>query len=134
VFTPSGKRCFSSLLVFFLIFIPAAESIVSAEQTDMNAVLGEWARYDGDYTLRVRNVRFDGSAEVAYFNPGEINVQESNVSMQKGLVRLFVKLQDSGYPGSTYTLYYYAEKDALAGFYYQATMDQTFEVVFFRKE
>jgi hypothetical protein len=37
------------------------------------------------------------------------------------------------YPGSTYELYYYAEKDALAGFYYQAAMRQIFEVVFFRK-
>jgi hypothetical protein len=37
---------------------------------------------------------------------------------------------DQGYPGSTYTLYYYAEKDALAGFYYQAHLKQTFEVVF----
>jgi hypothetical protein len=47
---------------------------------------------------------------------------------------LFIKLQDEGYPGSIYTLYYYAEKDALAGFYYQAAMQQTFEVVFIRKK
>jgi hypothetical protein len=42
-------------------------------------------------------------------------------------------MQDKGYTGSTYTLYYYAEKDALAGFYYQAAMDQTFKVAVFRK-
>jgi hypothetical protein len=54
--------------------------------------------------------------------------------MWKGLIKLFIKLQDKGYQGSTYTLYYYAEKDALAGFYYQANMDQTFEVVFLRKK
>jgi len=44
-----------------------------------------------------------------------INVTEANVSEWKGLVRLFIKLDDEGYPGSTYTLYYYGEKDALAG-------------------
>ena len=50
------------------------------------------------------------------------------------MVKLFVKLQDKGYPGSTYTLYYFEEKDALAGFYFQATMGQTYEVVFTRKK
>jgi len=49
-------------------------------------------------------------------------------------LKLFIKLQDKGYPASTYTLYYYAEKDALAGFYYQAAIGQTFKVVFFRKK
>jgi hypothetical protein len=44
-----------------------------------------------------------------------------------------VKLEDKGYPGSTYTLYYYAEKDALVGYYYQAAMNKTFKVIFLRK-
>jgi hypothetical protein len=48
----------------------------------------------------------------------------------EGREKAFFKLMDQGYPGSTYTLYYYAEKDALAGFYYQAHLKQTFEVVF----
>ena len=32
------------------------------------------------------------------------------------------------------SIYYHAEKDALAGFYYQAKIKQTFEVVFIRKK
>jgi len=76
----------------------------------------------------------DGQTDVKYFNPDEINIAEANVSLWKGLVKLFIKLQDEGYPGSTYTLYYYEDKDALAGFYYQAVLDQTFEVVFLRKK
>jgi hypothetical protein len=31
------------------------------------------------------------------------------------------------------TKYYYAGKDALAGFHYQAAIEKTFEVVFLRK-
>ncbi len=116
-----------------MIFIPAAKTATSAAQPEFNVIIGEWVRYDGDYTIRVRDVKSDGSSDVGYSNPGEIHVAESSVSVQKGLVKLFVKLQDRGYPGSTYELYYYAEKDALAGFYYQAAMGQTFEVVFFRK-
>jgi hypothetical protein len=52
----------------------------------------------------------------------------------KGFVKLFIKLQDKGYPGSTYNLYYYPKKDVLAGFYYQAAIGQTFEVIFLRKK
>jgi hypothetical protein len=68
-----------------------------------DVIVGEWARTDG------------------------------NVSIQEGLIKLFVKLKDKGYPGSTYTLYYYAEKDALVGHYYQAAMNRTFKVIFLRK-
>jgi hypothetical protein len=116
-----------------MFFISAIKTAISAEQHDFNVIIGKWARSDGNYTLRVQGINSDGSVDVGYFNPGEIHVEESSVSEHEGLVKLFVKLQDRGYPGSTYTLYYYAEKDSLAGFYYQATMGQTFEVVFFRK-
>ena len=54
-------------------------------------------------------------------------------SKWNGLVRLFVKSQDHVYPGSTYTLFYHMEKDALIGFYDQVEIGQTFEVVFLRK-
>lgn len=127
------KISFLVILLASMIFIPAAKTATSAAQPEFNVIIGEWVRYDGDYTIRVRGVKSDGSVDVGYFNPGEIHVAESSVSVQKGLVKLFVKLQDRGYPGSTYELYYYAEKDALAGFYYQAAMRQTFEVIFFRK-
>lgn len=127
------KISFLVILLASMIFIPAAKTATSAAQPEFNVIIGEWVRYDGDYTIRVRGVKSDGSVDVGYFNPGEIHVAESSVSVQKGLVKLFVKLQDRGYPGSTYELYHYAEKDALAGFYYQAAMRQTFEVIFFRK-
>jgi len=34
----------------------------------------------------------------------------------------------------TYTLFYYHEKDALAGVYYQAAVGRTYDVVFVRKK
>jgi hypothetical protein len=127
------KKYFWAILLACIVLIPAAKTAISAEQNEFSVIVGEWTRYDGDYTLRVRGVKSDGSADVGYFNPGEIHIEKSSVSEHKGLLKLFVKLQDKGYPGSTYTLYYYAEKDSLAGFYYQAAMGQTFEVIFFRK-
>lgn len=41
-----------------------------------------------------------------------------------------VELRDTGYPGSTYTLLYDPDKDALLGLYYQAVQRRNFEVVF----
>jgi hypothetical protein len=100
---------------------------------NFDVITGEWARTDGNYTIFVRDIKTDGSADVGYFNPSKIHVAESNVSIQEGLIKLFVKSKDKGYPGSTYTLYYYAEKDALVGYYYQAAMNGTFKVIFLRK-
>ena len=111
-----------------------AETGGSAEKSDFNVMIGEWIRPDGGYIIHVRAVNQDGSVNAGYYNPNEINIVEANVSKWKGLVKLYIKLQDRGYPGSTYTFYYYAEKDALAGFYYQAAIGQTFEVVFLRKK
>jgi len=121
------------IILAWAVFFQDAETAVSAEKPDFKVIIGEWVRPDGGYIVRVRNVNPDGSIDAGYFNPGKINIAEANVSLWKGLVKLFIKLQDKGYPGSTYTLYYYPEKDALAGFYYQAAMGQTYKAVFFRK-
>ena len=125
------------LLTFLLtcsLHVLAANTVCSAEQPDLKKIVGEWVRPDGGYIIRIQDIKPDGSVDVGYFNPGKINIAEANVSEWKGLTKLFIKLQDKGYPGSTYTLYYYAEKDALAGFYYQAAINETFEVFFIRKK
>ncbi len=94
---------------------------------------GEWLRTDGNYRIRVNTIGEDNKVSVEYFNPKSIHIAEAAVSTQKGLLKLDIKFQDTGYEGSTYKLYYYAEKDALAGFYYQAVLDRTYKVIFFRK-
>jgi len=117
----------------FCILTGVLSSTSFGQQQQFNNILGKWVRMDGGYVIKVNDILPDGTVETTYFNPASIHVSESRVSMWKGLVKLFVKLQDQRYPGSTYTLFYYTEKDALAGFYYQAELEQTFEVVFLRK-
>jgi hypothetical protein len=131
---PTVPRLGLTSLVMGVILFIVAMSTVAARGQDFNVLNGDWVRSDGGYSIQVRNVNQDGSVAVAYFNPNRIHVSESSVSLWKGMVKLFVKLQDKGYPGSTYTLYYFEAKDALAGFYHQAEMGQTFEVVFNRKK
>ena len=123
-----------TVAAFCLVLMHMAGNAALAKPFDFSVIAGEWARIDGSYTLRVENVMSDGAAEVSYFNPGRIHVAESRVSTQEGRIKLFVKLQDKGYPGCTYTLFYYHEQDALAGVYHQAATGRTYDVVFVRKK
>ena len=133
---------FGLLLLLVLVFSynasrPACagegESTEHASRTDYTIIGGEWLRTDGNYIIRARDTHDDGQVTVEYFNPNPIHVAHAKISTQQGLIKLFIKFQDKGYEGSTYTLYYYAEKDALVGFYHQAVMERTFEVIFLRK-
>ena len=126
------------VLLFFLLacslHLFETYAVRAAEGFDFKVLVGEWVRPDGGYTIRLKEIKSNGSIDISYFNPKKVNIAEANVSEWKGMGKLFIKLQDVGYPGSTYTLYYYAEKDALAGFYLQAILQKTFEVVFIRKQ
>ena len=102
-------------------------------KTDYGVIAGEWQRTDGNYLIRISDVSADSQATVKYFNPRSIHVAEAAISTEKELIKLFIRFQDKDYEGSTYKLYYYAEKDALVGFYYQAVMDKTYQVIFLRK-
>ena len=122
--------------VFFLNVTLSASADKGASPAtghDYAVIGGEWQRTDGGYLIKISDVQPDGRATVEYFNPSPIHVAQATISMQKELIKLFIKFQDKGYEGSTYTLFYYAEKDALVGFYYQAVMDKTFKVIFVRK-
>jgi hypothetical protein len=121
-------------ILLLLLAIPAIAGESLPDPAIQEKFIGRWVRSDGGYVIHVREVKPDGSVVAGYFNPKSINVSEANVSVWKGFNQLYIKLEDKGYPGSTYKLYYYAEKDQLAGFYYQAVDKETFEVLFIRKK
>ena len=93
---------------------------------------GKWLRADGGYVLELADVGFGGTITASYRNPNPINVSQAAWRLEEGLVIVFVELQDVNYPGSTYTLAYFPDRDALAGYYYQAAQNQSYEVVFER--
>jgi hypothetical protein len=93
---------------------------------------GRWLRPDGGYVVDIRGVEPSGKMDAAYFNPGPIHVAKAEASQEGGVTKLFVELRDVNYPGSTYTLAYEAASDRLTGIYYQAALQQRFEVVFVR--
>jgi len=116
-----------------IIIIVFSISQAFADISEFEQIKGDWIRTDGGYIIQVKDIKPDQSVIAKYLNPRNINISEARISTWKGLTKLVIKLQDDGYPGSTYTLYYYGEKDALVGFYYQAEQKKTYEVIFMRQ-
>ncbi len=97
-----------------------------------NAVVGKWSRLDGDYLLEFRGVGADGQIDAGYFNPDPIKVSKAVAVKEGSEIKVFVELRDVNYPGCTYSLAYSSSSDQLVGTYFQAAIQQTFDVVFSR--
>jgi len=119
---------------------PPAAPVASAPaargegKPEMQRLVGDWLRPDGGYVLSVRAVDAGGQVEAAYFNPRPIHVARASASLVGNAMKLFVELQDVGYPGCTYDLTYNPNGDTLQGIYFQAQVQQRFNVVFLRME
>jgi hypothetical protein len=70
--------------------------------------------------------------DAAYFNPNTIHVAKAEAAQEGAVTKVSIELRDVNYPGSTYVLTYEAATDQLTGIYYQAALQQRFEVVFVR--
>ena len=93
---------------------------------------GRWQRGDGDYLIEIREVDAGGKMDAGYFNPSPIKVSQARAYAEGSAQKIFVELRDVNYPGCTYKLTYDAKKDQLLGQYYQASMQETYEVAFAR--
>jgi hypothetical protein len=107
--------------------------VTLAQATPELAILiGRWVRTDARYTIIIKSVDPGGKMDATYSNPNPINVSKAEVSVEGGALKLFIELRDVGYPGSTYTLTYVPAGDRLTGIYYQAAIQQKFDIVFQR--
>lgn len=98
-------------------------------------LLGNWQRTDADYAIEIRLIGPDGVTDARYFNPfnqRSINVAKATVTAQDAAAEFFMELRDVGYPGSTYTLRYNEAGDLLEGIYFQAAMQESYNVAFQR--
>jgi len=107
-------------------------SSVGGVRPEFQKLTGKWLRPDGGYVLDLKTISADGKFEAGYYNPSPIHVSKA-VAIQEGpATRIFVELQDVKYPGCTYSLTYDAKTDQLYGQYYQAAIQQTYDVAFGR--
>jgi len=91
---------------------------------------GRWRRPDGGYVLEIKEIDDKGKMVTAYFNPRPINVSRAEASQEGATTKVFIELRDTNYPGSTYTLTYDPQSDQLQGVYFQAALQQSYDVVF----
>ncbi|MHC4293412.1 MAG: hypothetical protein ACYSTX_03885 [Planctomycetota bacterium] len=110
--------------------MPAAEAV--SETVDLQRLVGQWTRTDSPYVIDIRQVSEDGTMAASYYNPRSINVSIAKAENKNGTLEVFVELRDTGYPGSNYSLKYNPRNDALEGIYFQAALQQKFNVVFMR--
>jgi hypothetical protein len=113
---------------------PVESAEVEEANGSLQALIGRWLRQDGGYIIEIRSISANGKLDAGYFNPRPINVSRAEASHRGDEVRVFVELQDVGYPGSTYTLIYDPEPEVLRGVYFHAGLSQTFDVVFVRTQ
>lgn len=111
---------------------PAAAS-APATAANVAKVKGRWLRPDGGYILAITTIEADGRAEAGYFNPNPIKVAWATVTSEGAETKVKVELRDQNYPGCLYKLNYLADKDRLVGTYFQAQMQQTYDVEFVRE-
>ena len=106
----------------------------SDTQPGFAVLKGRWLRPDGGYVVEVKSVDASGKMDASYANPRRINVSKAEASRDGPAIKVFIELRDANYPGSTYNLTYDPQSDQLQGIYYQAALQQQFEVVFVRME
>jgi len=114
---------------------PVSSQAASPDKTDHEGqarLVGRWLRPDGGYILEIRSAAPDGKLDAAYFNPRPIHVARAEWKARDGKLSVFVELRDVNYPGSTYSLQFLDAKDQMAGTYFQAAQQMTFDVEFVR--
>jgi hypothetical protein len=113
---------------------PANKETVTAleAKAGFDRLKGRWLRPDGGYVIEIRNIEANGKMAAGYFNPRPINVSRAEASQEGTTTKVFIELRDKNYPGSTYTLTYDPQSDQLKGTYFQAALQQSFDVVFIR--
>jgi hypothetical protein len=99
---------------------------------EFTKLIGRWVRTDGGYGIVIKSVDPSGKLDATYANPNPINVSKAEASVEASSTRIFIELRGVGYPGSTYTLTYVPTADRLTGVYFQAVIQQKFDVVFLR--
>jgi hypothetical protein len=109
-----------------------AAPAAAAVSPELVKLVGKWERPDGGYIVDIRGVDPSGKLDVGYYNPNPINVSRAVAWRDKGATKVVIELRDVNYPGSTYTLELNSQTDQLFGQYFQATLRETYEVVFSR--
>ena len=90
---------------------------------------GKWQRPDGGYVIEVVKVDPAGTLDANYFNPRPIRVAGARWRFAGERLQLRVDLQDTGYEGAYYLLFFDSASSQLRGEYHTAG-GEVYEVMF----
>ena len=128
-----GRRRFIiAMLVVLVVGIPAAVTFLRGANGGFDKLNGRWLRPDGGYILEIQAVDPSGKIDAVYLNPNPINIAKAEATRDGSTLKVFVELLAPNYPGSTYMLTYDPQQDQLQGTYFQAALQQRFDVKFVR--
>jgi len=96
------------------------------------ALQGRWVRPDGGYVITIKSVEDGGKLDAEYANPKLLPFAKAEASREGTTIKVFLELRAGGYNGSTYTLTHDPATDVLKGTYFQAVVQQKFDVYFTR--
>ena len=109
-----------------------ASSNSAAADPGFGALPGRWVRPDGGYVITIKSVEVGGKLDAEYANPKLLPFARAEASHDGPTIKIFLELRAGGYNGSTYTLTYDRATDVLKGTYFQAVVQQKFDVYFMR--
>lgn len=111
-----------------------ADVIAPAARVESGVALlvGRWVRPDGGYVITIKSVDAAGKMDASYANPSPLPFARAEASKTGKTLNAFFELRAGGYNGSTYTLTYDPASDVLKGIYFQAVLQQKFDVYFER--
>jgi hypothetical protein len=127
-----------ALLIGLIVVVAAVAGVLYQRgnrqaRADYKKLIGNWIRPDGGYIISICDINSDGRVQAEYYNPNPIKVSQAKIAFKGNKVKLFLELRDAGYPGCTYDLTYDKQTDRLSGIYYQAAINQKFDIVFLRR-
>ena len=109
-----------------------AAQLSSQPESGFGTLPGRWIRPDGGYIINIKGVDPSGKLDAAYANPNPLPFAKAEAARDGETIKVFFELQAGGYNGSTYTLTYDPASDVLKGVYFQAVVQQKFDVFFTR--
>jgi len=115
---------------------PRVEAEVSPSESEsgFGVLPGRWVRPDGGYVITIKSVNAAGELDAAYANPNPLPFARAEATRDGETIKLFFELRAGGYNGSTYELTYDPLNDTLKGDYFQAVVQQKFDVYFARAD
>ena len=109
-----------------------APATPAAPRPELQKLIGKWERPDGGYILEIKSVDSEGKVDAGYSNPSPIKVSRARAYREGETTKVLVELTDVNYPGCIYQLALDEKTDQLFGTYFQAALQQTFDVAFAR--